>query len=214
VLDQVDPHETFIFCQRLLAGYDDRPGPEPVQIFSDTADKLWRDGDWSVRADSPWTLRNEPDQGLPAWLMLHYRPGAALRTDAEAAEHNEDCDDDCTGQWHEVACWLSVDFDTTYSYRDRRGWGCGDLHAAIVAELGQWLTARGVRWSWRNEFTGEVHDGPDRLSELGSGGEDAATWFRTAALPAILADVVASGGGEFTVGGVTVQVPGLGERSG
>jgi hypothetical protein len=84
--------------------------------------------------------------------MSAYRPDGPLR--AEAAGHDEDCGDDCTGDYHARACWMSVDFDTAYGYRDARGWGCGDLHAAMVSQLGAWLTSKGVRWEWRNEFTG------------------------------------------------------------
>lgn len=179
VLDEVDRAEVFEFCQALLAKYDDRYGVH-LQVSEDR--DSWRGGD--IRC-----LNNVVDQGLPAWLMLHYRVEGPLTTAEAAATHNEDCPEaegDCV-IFHETECWLSVDFDTAYGYRDKAGRGCGDLHALLVAELGQFLDGRGVRWRWRNEFTGEIHDGPERLVELVSGGFEASAWFRTSVLPAILA---------------------------
>lgn len=133
-------------------------------------------------------IENELGQGLPAWLMIGYRPGAPLRSAEQVAACDEDCDPDCDGSYHDRACWLDVDFDTAYGY-DHDGMGCGDLHAALVARLGRWLDARGVRWEWRNEFSGEVHGGVDRyerLADLASGGFEATAWYQTAVLPAIL----------------------------
>ena len=75
--------------------------------------------------------------------------------------------------------------------------GCGDLHAALVGQLGQWLDARGIRWEWMNEYTGEVHGGPDRYEQLiglASAGFESAAWFETTVMPAITAVIAA---GEF-----------------
>jgi len=200
VLDEIDPLGVFRFCQGLLAKYDGRSGGPHPQSHNDTQDKSWdgEPGEFSAKPTDPWTIANKVGQGLPAWLMLHYRPAASLRTAEEAAEHDEDCnipgnddydpdrsDCDGSGYAHRTACWLSVDFDTAYGYKDKRGMGCGDLHAALVAEFGEWLTARRVRWLWRNEFTGEVHEGPERLVELCSGGFEAQSWFTQTVLPAI-----------------------------
>jgi hypothetical protein len=194
VLDEVDPAEVFRFCQGLLTKYDNpRHMPPRLQRVRDEQDTSYTGtpGEFEVRPGNPWSRDNEPQQGLPAWLMTSYRPDGPLR--AEVAGHDDDCDEDCTGNYHDRACWMSIDFDTAYGYRDGRGWGCGDLHAAMVSELGAWLTTKGVRWEWRNEFTGEVHTGPDGLTELGKAGAEAQDWFRTAVLPAI--DASLSGGG-------------------
>jgi hypothetical protein len=178
VLDDVSPTDVFRFCQDLLAKYDDRPGGPHPQIFDD------REG---YDQDGSRRLANNIGQGLPAILDISYRVGAPLR--AADAAHDENCHEDCTGAYHKRACWLDVDFDTAYGYRDKAGRGCGDLHALLVAELGQWLTERGVRWEWRNEFTGEVHSDPASLIELVSGGFEATAWFRTSVLPAIVAEL-------------------------
>lgn len=192
ILDQVDPHETFRFCRDLLGATD-------LHTFSDEQDKTWCKGESFAELSNPWTISNNPGQGLPAWLMLHYRPDAPLRTPERAAEHDEDCNlpenagyvaewGPCDGKCHRRACWLTVSFDTAYGYKDDRGYGCGDLHAEYVAKLGQWLDAKGTRWEWENEFTGEIHTGYSRLIDLASGGFEASAWFRTSVLPVIEAE--------------------------
>lgn len=192
VLDEVDPRDVFNFCRNLI-GATDR------HTFTDEQDKTWRKGESFVEPENPWTISNDPGQGLPAWLMLYYRPDAPLRTPEQAAEHDEDCNlpenavyvaewGPCGGKHHRRACWLTVSFDTAYSYTDERGYGCGDLHAEYIAKLGQWLDAKGVRWEWQNEFTGEVHTGYSDLIRLASGGFEATAWFKTTVLPAIAAE--------------------------
>lgn len=201
ILDEVDPAEVFRFCQALLTKYDDRPGAH---------EQKWKDdGGW--RDDDSRCIRNEIGQGLPAILDVTYRIGGPLTTEAMAAAHTEDCEDaeESCHYYHPRACWLDVDFDTAYGYRDKRGWGCSDLHAAVVSELGAWLTSQGIRWEWRNEFTGAVHTGPDGLDELGSAGAEAQDWFATAVLPAIIGETAKNGGGELNVAGRSVTVPDL-----
>jgi hypothetical protein len=211
VLDRVDYRETFITCAKLIGvtelamcrgdDVDYQPiggtvGPRLIARYEDEQDKTWHKGERFVEPGNPWTMMTVPGQGLAAWLMLHYRQDAPLRTSAEAEAHDEDCNlpgseyydpeaDLCDGSWHRTACWLEISFDTAYSYRDEQGRGCGDLHASLIADLGRWLDERGVRWSWKNEFTGDVHTGYDRLIELCSGGFEASAWFRTSVLPAI-----------------------------
>lgn len=203
VLDEVDVRELFQFAQRLLTTYDDRPIPQsPDQ-------QVWRDEERSDIWNEPGTrvIRNELGQGLPAILDIAYGPDGPLRTAEQAAQHDEDCNlpgnkyydpdnPDCDGDHYRRACWADLDLDTAYGYRDSRGWGCGDLHAVLVAEIGKWLDERGVRWEWKNEFTGEVHGGDDRyerLIELVSGGFEASAWLRAAALPAIAAGMLDTG---------------------
>jgi hypothetical protein len=190
VLGQVDVRELFHFAQGLLTKYDDRPEPMTP------ADQAWTDGERNPIWDDPgsWVIANRIGQRLPAILDITYRPDEALRNETDAVAHNEDCEPECKGEWHPRACWADLDLDTAYGYRDVRGWGCGDLHAVLVAEIGNWLDQREVRWEWQNEFTGEVHGGEDRyarLVDLVSGGFEASAWFRTSVLPAIAAYVLA-----------------------
>lgn len=187
VLDEVSHLEVFLYCQSLLRDYDSQGRGPDRQRWRDEQDQEYRNGRWAVYPDSSWTIENELGQGLPAWLILGYRPGAPLRTAEQVAVCDEDCEPDCDRSRHDRPCWLDVDFDTAYGY-DHDGMGCGDLHAVLVARLGQWLDARGVRWEWRNEFSGEVHGGEDRyerLIDLASGGFEATAWYRSTVLPAI-----------------------------
>lgn len=185
VLDEIDPRRVFVRCQQLLQKYDDgQHRPPEAQKSSERAG--WS-GDYRLFA-------NSMDQGLPALLDVSYRPGAALTPEDPGCD--EDCDEDCSRTYHARVCWLYIDFDTTYSYRDERGWGCGDLHAAMLGELGQWLDAQGVKWEWRNEFSGDVWGGDDRyvrLVDLGKGGAEAGAWFRNVALPAIAVSTLDGG---------------------
>ena len=65
----VDHREAFVTFNRLI-------GADEGTRFSDEQDKTYRAGESFTLPDNPWTLMNEPMQGLPGWLMLHYRPGA------------------------------------------------------------------------------------------------------------------------------------------
>jgi hypothetical protein len=133
-------------------------------------------------SDDGKCISNEPMQDLDAWLIIHY--GDPLRDGTcPRMPHEPDDDDDCWDH-HKPACYAEVSIDTAYGYHGPDG-GCGDLHARIVAELGQWLDSKGIAWSWQNEFTGEVHERYAGLTDLGGGGAEASAWFRNIAAPAI-----------------------------
>lgn len=180
VLDQVDVRELFHFAQGLLTKYDEQRRTPEQQVWTD------EDG-W--RGEGARRIANRLGQGLPGILKIAYRPDAPLATAEQAATCASDCDADSDYHYHPHACWADLDLDTAYGARFENGMGCGDLHAALVAEIGKWLDGRGIRWEWRNEFTSDVHGGDDRyerLVDLCSGGFEAAAWFRTSVLPAIL----------------------------
>lgn len=170
VKDPVDYRELFVKCNQLIGAH------EHVEFREDD--------------DS---IHNLPGQGLCAWLLLYHGHGKPYCTAEQAATCDEDCEQPCDGDHYDRACWAKVNFDTGYSFSGPDG-GCGDLHARIVAELGAWLDERGVDWEWRNEFTGEVHQRYNGLTDLGRGGAEATTWFRNIAAPAIAARI-ASGRG-------------------
>lgn len=204
VLDKVDVHELFREAQRLLGLADDgKRGPDRQQ-WSNEQDRTWRGGVGATEPGNPWMISNEVGQGLPGWLMVHYRTDGHYRTAEQAAVHSycnhpdaeyyEPSKPTCRETEHDPVCWAELSIDTAYGYRGPNGYGCGDLHAAYVAGLGEWLDGRGLRWKWLNEFTGEVHEGYDRLIELASGGFEASAWFRTTALPAIAAHAATTGG--------------------
>jgi hypothetical protein len=162
VLGEVDHREVFAKCNALIGAHEN-----------------------VKRSDDGAALMNEPDQGLPGWLMVYYGPDGALRPEPEGCD--KWCDEDCDGD-HQPACWLEVSLDTTYGYQDELG-GCGDLHARFTAALGRWLNERGVPWAWMNEFTGEIHQGDEGLDELGKGALAAAAWMHGSVLPAIAARI-------------------------
>jgi hypothetical protein len=106
--------------------------------------------------DGADSIMNLPGQGLGAWVIVYHRDGEPVE----------------------------VSIDTVYSYSGPDG-GCGDLHARVVAELGQWLDFKGVAWSWQNEFTGEVHQRYDGLTDLAGEGAEASAWVRDIVMPAL-----------------------------
>lgn len=172
LLTEADPRDVFGQCRTLLGATDAHPW------FDD------RDGS-DFRDPGEFVLRNKAGVGLPALLWLRYRDDGMLRSSHE--EHDEWCDDDCDGRHHDPAHWIDVDFDTAYSYHDEQGRTCGVLHASLVAQLGQWLDERGIRWAWQNEFTGDIHIGDryERLYDLFSDGDNAHVWFEDIIKPAI-----------------------------
>lgn len=106
--------------------------------------------------------------------------------------HEDDCESDCT--WHHGSpgngWWIRIRLDTSYGFRMESPegfatWGCGDLHAAIVGIMGEWLTRKGIRWHWENEFTGEIHEGAEGLDELGMSGAKAHSWLENIVKPII-----------------------------
>ena len=176
--DPVDIDALFLFGQSLVSD-----GRDVVE---------WADEE-AWRAPGMRSRYNRLGQGLCAiWDVSYRADGQPLRPDAAA--HDPDiCDDICDGKWHQTAHWVEVDFDTAYSYSDEKGRNCGGLHAELVAQLGRWLDERGISWSWENEFTSEVHGGPDkyeRLADVLGGSAEARSWFLTRALPAIVASAV------------------------
>lgn len=161
--DRIDYREVFVRCNQLI-------GADEGTRFTD------KDG----------SISNSPGQGLCAWLYVYHKGEAPL---LRAGEHSRYCEPDEPGEddMPHSTCfphWLSVSFDTAYGYKGPDG-GCGDLHARLVAELGQWLDGKGVAWSWLNEFTGTVHQGYDGLTELAGDGARASEWYRDIAAPAI-----------------------------
>lgn len=186
VLDPVDVPEMFRFCQELLTRYDEPDHRTPAQ-------QKWNDEESSTYHDQEdqtgvRRMANRIGQGLPAILDVTYRKGGPLRS--TDIGHSEWCEDDCDGE-HARPCFADVDFDTAYSSRFSFG-GCSELHALLVSNLGEWLDERGVRWEWRNEYTGDVHGGEERYTALAgllNSGDEAMDWFRNVVVPAIPAIV-------------------------
>lgn len=129
-------------CRRILGGesvpftYEqDKYGPEPHN----------------------WSYRNGPGQGLHALLWVEH--GADGPLSDYAGTEGEDCTYwygcELPGHRCPPKASIAVAFDTTYTYRNKHGGGCGDLHAWLILTLGKWLNDKGLTWLWENEFTGE-----------------------------------------------------------
>lgn len=178
----VDAHEVFHKCRELLGATDAHP-------FTDEArDPRWGCGEGVRR------IGNRMGIGLNALLWVVYRPGLEpRRTPEESARCDEDCEPDCdgTGWAHEPACWVEIHFDTAYGYHDAQGRGCGDLHAQLLFDLGQWFDERKIGWGWQNEFTGEWHyeDKYAALKELCTDGGRAMAWFVETVQPLVEAHI-------------------------
>lgn len=84
---------------------------------------------------------------------------------------------------------IRVNWDTSYSYRGPNGQSCNDLHAYYIVALGRWLSDRGIRWCWHNEYSGEWFDGVNGLETLSQAGAEAQDWFHAVAVPAIAAHI-------------------------
>jgi hypothetical protein len=190
---EIAAQDVFHAMQELLTQYDADKRTPDQQKWTDAQDKTRTVGASTAETGNPWTISNSIGQGLPAWLMVHYRPSEALRPDAEAcSDYCDDPDPEDPEPYHShrPQHWLVVSIDTAYGYKGDDGLGCGDLHALLIGQLGQWLDARGVAWSWQNEFTGDIHGGEDRyhrLIDIASSGFEATAWFQSTALPAIMA---------------------------
>lgn len=174
-----DAHDLFNWCRDWL-GCDER------HLFEDEPAKYHGDGAWQIL--------NKPNQGLAGWLWLYYRPNLEpLRTPEQSAEHDEDCEPDCTGfpnVWHDPACWVDATLDTAYGYRGENGETCSQLHARWIFDMGQWFEERKIQWGWKNEFTGDWHfeDKYKALEEFIGNGGQAMAWFTETVQPVIEAE--------------------------
>jgi hypothetical protein len=175
VLNPVDVHEFFRYGQSLLAERDEEKRPVEQQVFTDI-ESAWNKG--------AWRIANQLGQNLPGIWDVDYRPGAALNDEDEP--HNDDCDEDCSGNYHDKTCFLEASIDTSYSYSDEYG-GVGELHAWFVAQLVNWLSERSVGWEFYNESRGQWYSTADELVTLCTSGAAAADWMRNLVLPAIQA---------------------------
>lgn len=160
-----------------------------AELLNTGPDNLTEDVDMSAQFDwyapGSWQLGNVWGQGYAAALKVNYRRDGELL-------HDGSCDEDCAEVYahrlpcqeeeHHPAHYVRVNLDTSYGYSDEHGDGAGRLHARLVAHIGSWLTTRGVTWSWRNEFTGDIYRGTDGLDTLMGDGEDARAWL-TSILP-------------------------------
>lgn len=103
-------------------------------------------------------------QGLAAIVEVTYaEDGPLVWPSDEYAEEGE------TWEGEPLRTHLvSVDFDTSYGYKDANGAGCGDLHAFLLREVARYLDdqATPVKWMWHHEERGTWHN-PDEITLRG-----------------------------------------------
>lgn len=182
ILDPIEPEAVLRRVREIMAELvADCPPVEEHQI-EDRESYFRADYLADSDDDTPRILQTLPGQGLPAWVMVEYRPGRPLRTEDEAVrERRREHDRDHAGGYctvcpegdgghapddtaladhfggHLRRCYLRIDMDTAYGYRDDAGRGCGDLHADIIRRLAPWLADRDVRFEWKHESSGVVY---------------------------------------------------------
>ncbi len=87
-------------------------------------------------------------QGLPALMWVDFaKPGRTLGGEG----HEDYCESDCDGSYHDPEGYIEIHYDTTYGYRADNGASCSDLHAWITQEIGTWLDMQGATWEWYDE---------------------------------------------------------------
>jgi hypothetical protein len=154
----VDPHEVFDFCNKLIGA--DNP------VFTD------EESDYGPTGRR--RIMNAPGQGFPAWLSVSYRKGGPLAAEDVWVEDGDiSTEDGSVYRWlDQKACTVEINFDTGYSYRDEFG-GCSDLHGRYITMINLWAEERGIALEWQNEFSGEYFKGTDGLREFGGEGANA-----------------------------------------
>jgi hypothetical protein len=190
----VSAREIFMYCRALI------DTPDHVKI-EDKVEDGERQGQKSL-----W---HSPGLGLDGWLIMYYGADGPMNhvcskycprkvglaewdekkryhvTQDDIDEHRAEIGEDPTENGWATA---EISIDTGYSFMNDRGESCSQRHARFVFELGQWLDGLGCQWKWKNEYTGEWHDGYEGLEDFGGfhmseGGP--AEWFAGVALPAM-----------------------------
>lgn len=174
------------------------PGVEPRAAFDKMRDLIGATDRHTYRYTAPgWHM--DLGQGLPALMWVDV-------LDGQAEEHDEFCDDDCSGQYHGPAGFLEINYDTGYAYTADNGASCSDLHAWITREVTAWLDAQGATWKWYDESGDGWQDdltdygalGDPEVGRPGStirkGGRDPKRDFGALAMAAVLAEVAAGRG--------------------
>lgn len=149
-LDPIDRHEVFAFANSIMGNSD-------PDVLEDT-----ESGENGVV-----TLTNQQGRIVPAWLTAEFRNHIPL----------------CASDFYEddvlvsPACWGELRFDTSWDYQDMYG-GALELHARLVVDFHQWLTAKGVGMKWRDSDNPVVNEGGEGLGEFFDRGDKKLAWFQ------------------------------------
>ncbi len=120
VLDPVDPQQVFQACCTLV-GVTEQHLVEDEEAFYEAEPES------GVRE-----LRTKPNQGLPAWVHVYYRPGAPLRAEGQCVT--------ATVEESFAPCHLAATFSSNG--------GTVEQHVDLLTRLASWLDERSLRWSW------------------------------------------------------------------
>jgi hypothetical protein len=134
----VDPAAVFVRMRQIIdAGeqYDAWTSPDP-------------ESDNEYRRTMKPGFHMDLGQGLPALMWVEFaEPGETLGGES----HDEWCEEDCSGEYHDPAGFIEINYDTAYGYTAPNGASCSDLHAWITQEIGAWLDMQGATWRWYDE---------------------------------------------------------------
>lgn len=142
------------------------PGVDPAAVFVRMRQIIGAGEQYDARTrtetEHPWqakygTHEMTLGQGLPALMWVDFaHEGQMLGGDG----HEDYCDDDCDGSYHDPAGHIEINYDTAYGYRANNNASCGDLHAWITQEIGLWLDTQGASWEWYDESGDGWNHGP------------------------------------------------------
>ena len=175
----VDPEELYLFLRPLVRT------PKKVE---------------PIRKDGQ--IGNPLGVGADAILDIYYDKARFTHGDCETGWCCDECEGTCEDLGHLATHmdeiqrdptengWadIEVSLDTTYGYRGPNGENCGELHAAIIHHLGEWLTERGAEYQWQDESTGKWYRGAADLSVLCRQGMGNFNFLEQVVKPAIEAE--------------------------
>lgn len=119
-------------------------------------------------------LSTVPGQGLPAWVMCHYRKDGPL---APVDQYDDDDDYEEEPYLIRPACDLELSWDTAYGYKDN-GLSCTQLHVLALIELRRVLPAE-VAMKWKNEYSGKINAELEGFEDFLGAGREAGSWFES-----------------------------------
>lgn len=136
------------------------PGVDARAAFDHARDLIGATDRYVWREDGDGGYSMQLGQGLPALMWVDV-------SDGQPEQHDDWCEPDCSGEYHDLGHYVMVHFDTGYAYTAPNGASCSDLHAWLVDEMGRWLTERGATWEWYDE-SGDGWNHGDGWGTLGS----------------------------------------------
>lgn len=171
LMGKVDFKELYEFCNSLI-------GAENPQF---TISRSAAEGEKGYL-----TYSNRIGQGFNAILKVqtHEAHNVNLEDyfDELYEEDYEDCEDP-EPRMLEPACAMLVSFDTAYGHKDTYG-GVNALHGRYIIALHDWLATKGIKIKWKEEYTGEIHDGLDNIERMIENNDDI-VFYRTVFLPSV-----------------------------